>query len=63
MAKKSTRTATAASPVKLTDKDKKTIGSLRELAGAVATHAERSRAPEAYADASAAGGRSARFIR
>jgi DNA topoisomerase-6 subunit A len=44
MAKKATKSATAA-PVKLTDKDKKTLGSLREVAGEVAGFAERSRAP------------------
>ena len=44
MAKKSAnRSATAA--VKLSEKDKKTLGNLRELAGGVATFAERSRAP------------------
>src|SRR6476620_2045061 len=44
MAKKSSKSA-AAAPVKLTDKDKKTLGSLRELAGGVTAFAERSRAP------------------
>src|SRR5574339_27483 len=31
MAKKATKSAAAAAPVKLTDKDKKTLGNLREL--------------------------------
>src|SRR6478752_6260136 len=44
MAKKSIKAAIAA-PVKLTDKDKKTLGSLRELAGEVTGFAEKSRAP------------------
>jgi DNA topoisomerase-6 subunit A len=44
MAKKTSRSATAA-PVKLSDKDKKTLGNLRELASEVAGYAERSRAP------------------
>lgn len=44
MAKLKSKAASVA-PVKLTDKDKKTLGSLRELAGEVATFAERSRAP------------------
>src|SRR5437868_7167429 len=43
MAKKTTKSAAA--PVKLSDKDKKTLGNLRELAGVVAGFAERSRAP------------------
>src|SRR6187455_3427873 len=45
MAKKSTRTTAVAAPVKLTDKDKKTLGNLRELAQEVTGFAERSRAP------------------
>src|SRR5437762_749234 len=44
MAKKTTKSATAA-PVDLSVKDKKTLGSLRELAGNVTAFAERSRAP------------------
>ena len=44
MAKKSTKSA-AAAPVKLSDKDKKTLTSLRGLAGEVTAFAERSRAP------------------
>src|SRR4051812_14711463 len=44
MAKKTSRSTTAA-PVKLSDKDKKTLGNLRELASEVASYAERSRAP------------------
>src|SRR6187401_88910 len=44
MAKKTSKAATAA-PVKLTDKDKKTLGSLRELAGEVTGFAEKSKAP------------------
>src|SRR5688572_7635293 len=43
MAKKATKTPTVA--VKLTDKDKKTLGSLREMAGSVTAFAERSRPP------------------
>jgi DNA topoisomerase-6 subunit A len=43
MAKKTTKSAAA--PVKLSDKDKKTLGNLRELASEVAGYAERSRAP------------------
>jgi DNA topoisomerase VI subunit A len=43
MAKKAAKAA--ATPVKLSDKDKKTLGSLRALAGGVAAFAERSRAP------------------
>jgi DNA topoisomerase-6 subunit A len=43
MAKKSK--SESRSKVTLSAKDKKTLGSLRDLAGAVATHAERSRAP------------------
>jgi len=46
MAKKTTAKSTApAAPVKLTDKDKKTLGSLRTMATEVASTAERSRAP------------------
>jgi len=45
MAKKATKSAAAAAPVKLTDKDKKTLGNLRELAQEVAGFAERSRPP------------------
>src|SRR5262245_33995316 len=46
MAKKSnSKSAATTAPVKLTDKDKKTMGSLRGLAGEVAGFAERSRAP------------------
>ncbi|HEX5103655.1 MAG TPA: DNA topoisomerase IV subunit A [Pirellulaceae bacterium] len=46
MAKKSTKGSTAtAAPVKFTDKDKKTMGNLRNLAGEVAGFAERSRPP------------------
>jgi DNA topoisomerase VI subunit A len=44
MAKKSSRTETKA-PVVLTSKDKKTLSSLRELAGQVVGTAEKSRAP------------------
>src|SRR5262245_423271 len=44
MAKKATKSATAA-PVKLTDKDKKTLKSLGGLASEVTAFAERSRAP------------------
>jgi DNA topoisomerase-6 subunit A len=44
MAKAKNKTASTAS-IKLSDKDKKTLGSLRELAGEVAAFAERSRAP------------------
>src|SRR4051812_12633183 len=44
MAKKTSRSTTAA-PVKLSDKDKKTLGNLRELASEVASYAERGRAP------------------
>jgi DNA topoisomerase-6 subunit A len=44
MAKKTTKSA-ATAPVKLTDKDKKTLSSLRGLAGEVTAFAERSRAP------------------
>jgi DNA topoisomerase-6 subunit A len=43
MAKKATKTS--APPAKLTDKDRKTLKSLREMAGEVAGYAERSRAP------------------
>jgi len=43
MAKKATKSAAA--PVKFSDKDKKTLGNLRELAGEVTAFAERSRAP------------------
>jgi DNA topoisomerase-6 subunit A len=43
MAKKTAKST--APPAKLTDKDKKTLKSLRELAGEVAVFAERSRAP------------------
>jgi DNA topoisomerase-6 subunit A len=46
MAKKTNAKSTAtAAPVKLTDKDKKTMGNLRGLASEVASFAERSRAP------------------
>jgi len=45
MAKKATKPGGAAIAVKLTDKDKKTLGSLRGLAGEVSRSAERSRAP------------------
>src|SRR5436853_2877180 len=46
MAKKTSKsTGTAAAAVKLSDKDKKTLGNLRELASEVAGYAERSRAP------------------
>src|SRR5688572_16561602 len=46
MAKKTTaKSAAPAAPVKLTDKDKKTLNSLRGMAAEVATTAERSRAP------------------
>lgn len=45
MAKKSARAAASAAAVKLSDKDKKTLGNLRELAGEVSRFAERSRAP------------------
>lgn len=45
MAKKTTKSAAATAPVKLTDKDKKTLGSLRELVGEVTGFAEKSRAP------------------
>jgi DNA topoisomerase-6 subunit A len=46
MAKKSTRpTQTAAAPVVLTAKDKKTLGALRELATKVETFAERAKPP------------------
>src|SRR4051794_38447031 len=44
MAKRTSKSA-AAAPVKFSDKDKRTLGSLRELAGEVAGFAERSRAP------------------
>src|SRR5436189_6045896 len=44
MAKKTSKSAAAAT-VKLTDKDKKTLRSLRELAGEVTNFAERGRAP------------------
>ena len=44
MAKKSVK-STAAVAVKLSDKDKKTLTSLRGLAGEVAAFADRSRAP------------------
>src|SRR5947209_6458658 len=44
MAKKPAK-ATAKPAATLTDKDKKTLGNLRELAGVVAGFAERSRAP------------------
>src|SRR5205807_9576570 len=43
MAKKATKSTAA--PAKLTDKDKKTLGNLRELASEVTAFAERSRAP------------------
>jgi len=45
MAKKATKSAAPAAPVKLTDKDKKTLTNLRGLAGQVVAFAERSRAP------------------
>lgn len=45
MAKKSTKSSAATAPVKLTDKDKKTLKSLGNLATEVTTFAERSRAP------------------
>src|SRR5215213_4377685 len=45
MAKKASSSAAKAAPVKFSDKDKKTLGSLRSLAGEVAAFAERSRAP------------------
>jgi DNA topoisomerase-6 subunit A len=45
MAKKAAKTQTPAAPVKLTDKDKKTLTNLRDLAGQVVAFAERSRAP------------------
>ena len=46
MAKKTTaKSAAPAAPVKLSDKDKKTLGSLRGMASEVAATAERSRAP------------------
>ena len=45
MAKKPTKSAATAAPVKLTDKDKKTLKSLGEMATEVTTFAERSRAP------------------
>jgi DNA topoisomerase VI subunit A len=45
MAKKATKSAAAAAPVRLTDKDKKTLTNLRELAQEVAGFAERSRPP------------------
>jgi DNA topoisomerase-6 subunit A len=45
MAKKATKSSAAAAAVKLTDKDHKTLANLRELAGQVASFAERSRAP------------------
>src|SRR5436189_5419842 len=44
MAKKATKSAPTP-PAKLTDKDKKTLKSLGEVAGEVVTFAERSRAP------------------
>jgi DNA topoisomerase VI subunit A len=45
MAKKTSKSGVANTPVKLTDKDKKTLGNLRNLAGEVTAFAERSRAP------------------
>jgi DNA topoisomerase-6 subunit A len=45
MAKKATKTEKSTPPVKLTDKDKKTLASLRTMATEVAAFAERSRAP------------------
>jgi DNA topoisomerase VI subunit A len=45
MAKKSSKSAAETAPVKLSDKDKKTLGNLRGLAGEVTAFAERSRAP------------------
>ena len=45
MAKKSANRSATAVAAKLSEKDKKTLGNLRELAGGVATFAERSRAP------------------
>src|SRR5262245_9187664 len=44
MAKKAAKAASTAA-IKLSDKDKKTLGSLRELSGEVTAFAERSRAP------------------
>ena len=45
MAKKSAKSSAPAAPVKLTDKDKKTLGNLRNLASEVADFAQRSRPP------------------
>ena len=45
MAKKAARSPRSEAPVVLSPKDKKTLNSLREMASAVAAHAERGRAP------------------
>jgi len=45
MAKKAARSRSDDKPVELTAKDKKTLGSLRELANGVVATAERSRPP------------------